>query len=367
LSRDHSLDRNHFVSVILVNFNGINDLKRCLPSLFKTDYENFETIIIDNGSTDGSLQCIKELAKKVNSLTVVESGVNLGFAVANNEALKYAKGEFIVLLNCDTIVTPGWLRELVNVIANDKSLGVVQSKLLFLNKPEIIDSMGDIVHPAGSSISRGMGEKDVGQYDKIHRIFSARGAAVIIRRDIILETGLFDPTYFMTYEDIDFCWRARLFGYEIALAPKSVVYHRGFDAYNEVYLMKMFNTFKNQYMMLIKNYETKNVLRFVSQLAIYHSVKVFTYLFTQVDLQGRKKPFTYKVRIVVSLIKAPIYILNNLPSIWTRRVDIQQRRKVNDKAILKAMSPLPLSVFLFDMRKSVNRKWSNIPKQRKQP
>lgn len=346
------------ISVIMVNFNGEADLPKCLSSVFSTDYPNFEVVVVDNGSRDGSRAMLQALSKNETRLKIVLSAKNLGFAEANNLGYKSAEGEFIVLLNCDTVVSPCWLNELVRTMKEDKTVGVAQSKLLCLYNPEIIDSTGDLVHPSGSSISRGMGEKDLGQYDNELEIFSARGAAVIIRRSLIEEIGLFDPAYFMSYEDIDLGWRARLAGYRIKLAPKSIVYHRGFDMYNNTWLTKMFNTYKNHYMTLLKNYETRNLLRFMPEFMTINFLKIFTSLIMPGDMLAKFAPFTFRLRLMLNVIKAPLYIIKNFPSIWAKRMHVQSIRKIPDKILMNSMSQLPFATFILTTRVTIRRKSS---------
>jgi GT2 family glycosyltransferase len=344
------------ISIIMVNYNGKADLEKCFPTLFATAYSDFEVILIDNGSTDQSIAYLKKWANDHRNLTVVEAKKNLGFAPANNIGLEYAKGAIIVLLNCDTIVTTDWLQNLVQPLVDDPSVGIVQSKLLTLSNPNIIDSAGDIVHPSGASISRGMGEKDSGQFDHEKEIFSARGAAIAFRKSLATKIGLFDSSYFMTYEDVDFCWRTRMAGYKVIYVPNSVVYHRGFDGYNKTYLMKIFHNNKNHYMTLIKNYEIENVIHYVLEFATLNIVKIATAIIMPKDPQAKNTPLMFRLNLVLAIIKAPLYVVKNFLTVWEKRFKIQQGRKVNDKAIIAAMSKAPLGRFMFDMRSGSYRK-----------
>ena len=355
------------VSVIMVNFNGKADLENCLPSVFNTDYPNFELIIIDNGSTDGSRAILRELCENENKLKIVFSAQNLGFAEANNVAYASAEGEFIALLNCDTVVSSNWLKELIETLTKDKTIGIAQSKLLCLYDPALIDSTGDLVHPCGSSIPRGWGEKDLGQYDNQPEIFSARGAAMIIRRDLIRKIGFFDPVYFMSYEDIDLGWRTRLAGYKVTFAPSSIVYHRGVETCNKTYAMKMYNTYKNQYMTLLKNYEIANVLRFTPQFMVVNLVKILTSLTIQGNKLTRSVPFTFRFKLTLGIIKAPMYVVKNFRSIWNKRMIVQQKRQVPDKVLLRSMSQLSLAAFILNIRTSQLRMSSEYSKANKLP
>lgn len=354
---------NPFVSILMINFNGKVDLAKCLPSLFNTKYAGFEVIILDNGSSDGSAEMLREFSNFGNRIKTIFSLKNLGFAEANNIAYKTAEGDFIVALNCDTIVSPLWLEELVKTITEDQETGIVQSKLLSLKNPQLIDSAGDLVHPSGCSIPRGMGEKDRGQYDQEPEIFSARGAAIITRRSIIEQIGFFDPDYFMYYEDVDFSWRVRLAGYKVKLAPKSIVYHRGFDSYDETYKTKMHCTYENRYVTLIKNYEFRNLLRHMPQLVIITFLKIFSF-FTIPEV-GASAPLSFRLDVVTSLLEAPFHVIKNFRAIWMKRLQVQLRRKIPDKVLMTAMSRMPLTTFIVDVSAANQRRFMKFDSKRK--
>jgi len=215
------------VSIIIVNYNGKQFLNDCLHSVLQTDYPNYEVILIDNGSSDGSAEYITHMFKDYPRITIALLDKNYGFSEGNNRGSSFInkKSKYIVFLNNDTKVEKSWLKELVNVMELDKNIGVAQAKLLIMNKNRVIDCAGALISRIGQVISCGYGQKDLGQYDCIREIFYAKGAAMIVRRNLWQVLKGFEPLFFFYWEDADFCWRVRLMGYKIVFIPNSIVYH----------------------------------------------------------------------------------------------------------------------------------------------
>ena len=323
-----------FVSIVILNYNGLRFVKKCLESALKTDYDNFEVIFIDNASTDGSFEYVQKEFSHDHRLRIIRNQKNMGFAEGNNIGAETANGNYIAFLNIDTIVASSWLRELVNVMEADPKAGVCQSKLLSLKRPKFFDSAGDFIDRYGAMMRRGgdFMEKDVGQYDKMEEIFSARGAAMITRRKIIKEVGLFDPTYFATYEDIDFCWRTRLRGYKVLFVPNSVAYHVG--GVSSPTSFKTFFTTRNWIMTLTKNYELHNLVRFLPfVIAISASV-------VAAELILRRRP-----KLALDRFKGVLWNALNFRYVWEKRLWIQRCiRKVPDSEIMKHMLKTNLAI-----------------------
>ena len=173
------------VSVIIINYNGKNLLEKCLESLFKVTYDNFEVILVDNNSSD---ETINFITKNYPSIILIKLDSNKGFAEPNNIASKVAKGNFLLFLNNDTIVTPNFISELVNVLTHDLKIAICQSLLL---KPDgKIDSSGDFIDTIGISYNSKQ------QIKEIREISSARGASMIIRKEIFEQLHGFDENFF---------------------------------------------------------------------------------------------------------------------------------------------------------------------------
>jgi len=323
-----------YVSIVILNYNGLKFVEKCLESVLKTDHDNFELIFIDNASTDGSLEYVQKQFSHDHRLRIIRNQKNMGFAEGNNIGAKTARGNYIVFLNIDTIVESSWLRELVNVMDVDPKAGVCQSKLLSLKSPKFFDSAGDFIDRHGVMMRRGGDsmERDVGQYNKVEEVFSARGAALMTRRKIIKEVGLFDPIYFATYEDIDFSWRTRLHGYKVLFVPNSVVYHIGGVASPTSF--KTFFTTRNWIMTLTKNYELHNLVKFLPfVIAISASV-------VGAELILRRRP-----KLALDRFKGVLWSVLNFRYVWEKRLWIQRCiRRVPDSEIMKHMLKTNLAI-----------------------
>ncbi len=206
------------VHVIVLNYNGLEHLEACLGSLEKQTFQDFEVILADNGSTDGSIDFAKDNFPKVK---IIEYKKNHGFAKGNNLAMEEAIKEgadYIALLNNDTEVGENWLKELVGVIESDPHIGACTSKMLLFDDRNKINSGGGVVNYTGHSWPAGLFEEDVGQFKK-RMVDSPCAGAILFRRKVLDEVGLFDEDYFAYHEDTDLSWRMRLAGYKNYFVP----------------------------------------------------------------------------------------------------------------------------------------------------
>ncbi|MEM3062363.1 MAG: glycosyltransferase family 2 protein, partial [Nitrososphaerota archaeon] len=188
-----NVDEEALVSIIILNYNGDSVLLECLESVFSSNYHNFEVIVVDNASSDGSDRLTK---KHFPQIRLIKNKRNLGYSIGNNIGILEAKGEYIVLLNNDTIVHPDWIKELIAAAQRYPDAAFLQPKILFEGNRRVINSAGNMIHIAGFGLCRGIGEVDNGQYDKEEEIGYASGACVFARRRAIEEIGLLDSTYF---------------------------------------------------------------------------------------------------------------------------------------------------------------------------
>jgi len=243
------------VSVVIANYNGARFLYKCLSSVANSDYPSFEIILVDNASTDRSLDLVEKHFGDLSNLRIVENKSNNGCSQGRNVGITYSKGDYIAFLDNDTEVKKNWLYEVVKVFESDPLIGAIQCKILLANDRQKFDSCGIYLSSFGFPYEIGVGEKDEGQYDNIYEIFAARGAAVAIRKPILDRIGYFDNDYFIYGDDTDLCWRVRLNGYKVVFAPESVVFHAGAGSakastfYHRIFYEGSKNNIKN----LIKN------------------------------------------------------------------------------------------------------------------
>ena len=207
-------------SVLIVNYNGSRHLGPCLAALEKQTFprQRFEVVLVDNASHDESCELIR---RDFPWVRLVENPVNEGFAGGNNAGLRHARGRWLVLLNNDTIADPFWLEELA---AEMKPGIAVASKLVFAHDPTKINSAGLQLLRDGRGADRGFKHADRGQFESPCNVFAGCGAAIALDRKTI-DGPLFDPRYFMYYEDLDAFWRAQLAGRPTVYAPRSLVRH----------------------------------------------------------------------------------------------------------------------------------------------
>lgn len=245
------------VSIIIVSWNARTVLRKCLPSVVKTDYPNFEIIVADNASTDGSAAWI---ADEYPSVKIVRHPDNWLFCRGNNAAIPHATGDFVLLLNNDVEVPPGWLRPLVQTMTRHPDVGAVQPKLLQYEdrgRFEYAGAAGGFLDRAGYPFTRGRlfdtMERDRGQYDDACDVFWATGAAILLRRSALEEVGLLDERFEMHMEEIDLCWRLQRHGYRVRVQPESTVYHIGGASLPQGSPKKTYYNFRNSLLLLYKN------------------------------------------------------------------------------------------------------------------
>lgn len=210
------------LSVIIPNWNGKRFLPTCLGALRQQTFRDFETIVVDDGSTDGSQEFIRSEFPETR-LVALDS--NRGFAHAANEGIRAARGVVVVLLNNDTEADPHWLEEIALALEQNPRAGMIACKLRLFDKRDHLHSAGDFYRVDGIPGNRGVWEKDSGQYDDARGIFGGCGGAVAYRKTMLDEIGLLDEALGSYCEDVDMNWRARLAGYPVAYAPRAIVYH----------------------------------------------------------------------------------------------------------------------------------------------
>ncbi len=250
------------VSVIIVNWNGKRFLKPCLDSLFHQRYKSYNVYLVDNASTDGSVEFVrKKYASKVRSgkLKLVRNDKNYGFAEGNNigirQALVNPKAKYIATLNADTIVEKDWLEKLVTVAERDEKIGMCQGKILLMDKKRI-DSTGLLFYRSSTWWDRGENEKDVHQYDSKGQIFGVCTAAAIYKRemleDIATNSEFFDRDFFGYCEDIDLSVRGRLRGWRAVYEPSAVVYHHRGGTTGPQTRFLIYHTGRNNVLLIFK-------------------------------------------------------------------------------------------------------------------
>jgi len=213
----------HPASIIIPNWNGANYLPTCLDSLRHQSYSNFEVIVVDNGSTDASLELLARDYPEVKAVALPE---NRGFAGGVNAGIREARGEIVVVFNNDAEADARWLEELAKALARHPEAGMATSKVLLFDRRDVINSAGDFYGVDGVPGNRGVWQRDEGQFDREEYVFGAAGVAAAYRRAMLDEVGLFDEGLVSFCEDVDLAWRAQLAGWKCVYVPRAVVYHK---------------------------------------------------------------------------------------------------------------------------------------------
>lgn len=323
------MDTHPFVSVVIVNYNGKGFLRQCIESVLGSEYPDFEIVLVDNASTDGSIQEIRDAFGRDTRLRIVISERNLLYTGGYNTGIRNAAGELIVCLNNDTEVDRRWLTHIAAVM-QDASIGAAVPKiLLYGTAPQRIDYVGAGIDRYGFAIGYGAGEVDNGSYDQLRDVFYAGGTAMVLRRRVIEQVGVFDERFGMHWEETDLSWRIRLAGYRIVVIPQAKVYHKG------SLTMKKFSSKpdvawyikKNRLAGLIKNYSLANVLTKVPFLIFVYAGIFLRELFVLRD-----------ARSAWSSARAVGWNIVSLPYLLRARRDVQRRiRIVTDKQIMRFM------------------------------
>jgi GT2 family glycosyltransferase len=248
---------NPNVAIVILNWNGRAYLERFLPSVTASTYPNFNVYVVDNASTDNS---VEYLQKYYPAVSIIRLAKNFGYARGYNEALKQIESDYYVLLNSDVEVQPNWIQPIINLMEHDRSVAVCQPKILMYDHKELFEyagACGGWLDHLGYPFARGrifdVCEKDHGQYDSVEPVFWASGAAMFVRADIYHQLKGLDEYFFAHQEEIDFCWRVQLAGYKVYACPLSVVYHVGGGTLPKGNKRKVFLNFRNNLIMLAKN------------------------------------------------------------------------------------------------------------------
>jgi GT2 family glycosyltransferase len=244
-------------AIVILNWNGKKFLEQFLPAVLATTYGNYEIVIADNGSSDGSVPFLQQAYPQIR---IIRLDKNHGFAKGYNEALKQVTAKYYVLLNSDVEVIPGWLEPMIELLEKDNTIAACQPKILsFANKQifEYAGAAGGWLDKYGYPFAKGrvfdICEEDHGQYDQCEPIFWASGASLFIRSTVFHEAKGFDEYFFAHQEEIDLCWRIQLAGYKIYSCPASVIYHVGGGTLPRGNSLKTYLNFRNNHIMLSKN------------------------------------------------------------------------------------------------------------------
>jgi len=253
------------VSIIVVNWNGRAYLRQCLSSLAAQTYPSKEIVVVDNGSTDGS---VAWLAAHFPQVHVIQNEQNRGFGAACNQGARAGSAPYLALLNNDAWAEPNWLAELVQAAEENERIGMVASKMLFEDRPQIVNSTGICVDRCGISWDRQGGQPD-GAPEAPQEVLGPCGGAALYRRAMFDELGGFDETFFAYLEDVDLALRGRWRGWQAVYAPTARVHHAHSGTSKEGSAFKTYYLSRNKVFWIVKNYPLPQLLFWCPWIAVY--------------------------------------------------------------------------------------------------
>ena len=302
------------VSLVIVNWNGRHHLEQCLEAVAAQQGVEFETIVVDNGSTDGSAAFLRERFPWVRLLAL---STNTGFAGGNNAGAREARGQYLVFLNNDTAAEPTWLRALVAGVDEANRFTVTTSCIVYMEDPTQVDSAGDGVLRWGGPFKRHHG----GSVDEVRQseeVFAACGAAFLIPRALFEELDGFDEDFFVSHEDVDLSYRARLLGHRVRYVADAVVRHHGSATLGLVSDFSVRNGQRNAEWMYLKNTPLWILVRTLPGHLFYNLLATAYFART-----GRLRAF----------IAAKAAAAAGIPRMLGKRAAIQSKARVGSEAI----------------------------------
>ncbi len=327
------------VDVLVLNYNGRQWLEGCFSSLRATDYPNYRVVLVDNASTDDSVAYTRAHFPEV---AVFQTGANAGFSRAYNLAVAASDADYVVLLNNDVKVTPGWLRPQIAHLEAHPQLAAVQPRIRSMQQPEYFEyagASGGFMDVYGFPFLRGRVfdtiEKDEGQYADIVPVFWTSGAALTARRSAYLAVQGMDEDFVHHMEEIDMCWRWLLRGYDLAVVPAAIVYHHAGATISPHSYRKVYWNHRNSVFMLLKNYAGRSLWRYLPGRLML-DVMVTGWALTRGE--------GFRIRAVVA---AWWWILRHLGTIRRKRRLVQQQRITPENAILQRLYPHSIAIRYF--------------------
>ena len=327
--------------VLIPSFNGKHLLGECLNSLATQKYKNFKILLVDDASTDGTPEYLRERFPAADILTLPK---NRGFVGAVNEGLHYSLHAynplFIAILNNDTRVDENWLGALTQRAKSDPRIAAVTSNMFFFNHPEIINSQGGTIDWNGDGYDANFGLQRQFGKKKSCQVLGACWGASLVSAAALQNVGFLDEKFNAYFEDLDWSWRANISGYRIFFEKDAIVYHKHSASYQGNQYRKLYFCKKNALRSAIKNYEKKNLSRQILYILIGYWFAIVGYFQTN----KYQLPFTKKI----AYISIPIFALGwnilNLPSALRERRLVQQKRKESDETIFKLAKQDPTPV-----------------------
>ena len=327
------------VSIIVLNYNAGKLLHSCINSIKKSNYKNFEIIVVDNISSDNSQN---ECKKRFPEIKLIQNNKNFGYCEGNNIGIRNANGEFIIILNPDTIVESTWIDELFEAY-QEFGDGLYQPKILSLNENNVIQSTGNMIHVFGFGFARDKGNKVVDKIEEIEKIGYASGTCLFTSREVVDKIGLLDEFLFLYHDDLDFGWRAAQIGINSYYVPKSKVFH--VESYSLKWSSKKFYWLERNRKYCLQTHYSKDTYEKMRYSLMLVDFFVWMFYFSKGFL-GVK-------------IKAELDIRKNRELIEKRYEELENKKTVSDIELIKRF-PDEIFVPTNVSQQSMNTKFNSI-------
>ena len=280
------------VSVIVPNLNGGEMLLECIEALKQQSFKEFEVVLVDNGSTDGSQRRAAEI---IPGLTLIQLEGNHGFAGACVKAWEQAQGEWIAVLNNDAKPEPGWIEEMLEAAKSDEKIGMVASRVLQEGEGQLIDSLGMLAGRNGLIYLIGHGEPEELYPDtpRFKQVFGPPAVAALYSREMLEEIGFFEQDFFAYYEDADLAFRARWAGWNCVLANKARVRHRHSETAKAIGLSKTYFLHKNRIRAFFRNWPLMSLIRNFPRMLLYDILTTLGAVYIDRNLDAFRARFSF--------------------------------------------------------------------------
>ena len=333
------MNEKSLISIIVLNYNAGELLLNCINSLMKSTYQNIEILVVDNISSDDSHTKCK---KQFPDIKLIQNRKNLGYCGGNNVGIKEAKGEFIVILNPDTIVEENWLDEMFNAF-NEFGDGLYQPKIISLNESDIIQSTGNMIHAFGFGFARDKGKKIIEKKEEIEKIGYASGTCLFTTKKVLEKVGLLDEFLFLYHDDLDLGWRAAQIGINSYYVPKSKIFHA--ESYSLKWSAKKFYWLERNRKYCLKTHYSKDTYKKMSFSLMLVDLSIWIFYISKGFLNAK--------------IRAELDILKNKKIIENKYLELEKKKIIPDKELIKKF-PDEIFVPTNVSEQSLNKKFNSL-------
>ena len=333
------MNESPLVSVIVLNYNAGELLVNCVNSLKKSEYTNLEILVVDNISSDGSQKKCKE---QFPDIRLIQNEKNLGYCGGNNVGIREAKGEFIVILNPDTIVKEDWLEEMFYAY-DEFGEGLYQPKIISLNEPGVIQSTGNMIHVFGFGFARDKGKKNIEKKEIIEKIGYASGTCLFTSKNVLDKVGLLDEFLFLYHDDLDLGWRAAQIGINSYYVPKSEIYHA--ESYSLRWSAKKFYWLERNRKYCLQTHYSKETYKKMGFSLMLVDLFVWMFYFSKGFLGAK--------------IRAELDIFKNRKIIEKKYFELESKKIISDRELIEKF-PDQIFVPTNVSEQSMNNKFNSV-------